>query len=73
MERPVHLVEVGGVPIAFCDGENAGDDRNIVRALRKRLAGIEQPTYADFENAARAMCKRRGIAFEVVGGGDSNV
>lgn len=72
-ERPVHLVEVAGVPIAFCDGEIAGEDRNIVRALRKRLAVIEEPSYGDFLTAVDVMCERRGIEFQIVDGGEGDL
>jgi hypothetical protein len=62
LSGPVHQIEVSAQPITFCDGAFVGD-REIIKALKVRLVIIAEPTTADVEEAARALCARRGETF----------
>ena len=62
LSGPVHMIEVNGELITVVDSAMAGD-QSIVKALQKRLAHIDEPTIADVEAAAAALCARRDEPF----------
>lgn len=63
LSGPTHTIEVNELHlITVCDSALAGN-QSIIKALQKRLTHIDEPTIADIEAAAAALCARRDELF----------